>query len=320
MPTAGEAEFWVKLLYTYGPFALLVFFVIVVEIKTRKAMMQAPPGASRGTKLALLSVYLGNWVVVLGLVVVALIVFFRVNLPSEYMIVGTLEGLEGSEKVTSAEPVYLRRKYKADGKFDYAWRIITPHRLKEGGEFHLVFDAGDPNEEKVKEYKLVIRSNFYEKPVQMEYERSTDRLMLRLEDSIIPLRVHGEPHAVLGRPNAAQRRLVRSFFVGSLYAQEPFPRAEFIKRLKSDDAIIRRQGRADLAKRGREAVTWIKEVLLDGRSVYRLRLGVIVALNQMEDLDEESLGPSVIAVIRRLTEDPDRALSEQSRQLLRRFS
>ena len=51
------AEAWIKLLYTYGPFAILVFLVFVTERKTRIAKNEAP----RDEKPRLMVVYLLNW-------------------------------------------------------------------------------------------------------------------------------------------------------------------------------------------------------------------------------------------------------------------
>ena len=51
------AEAWIKLLYTYGPFAILVFLVFVTERKTRTAMKEA----GRDEKQRMIMVYLLNW-------------------------------------------------------------------------------------------------------------------------------------------------------------------------------------------------------------------------------------------------------------------
>ena len=73
------AESWIKLLYTYGPFAILVFFVFVTERKSRMAKNEAPPDE----KKRLMVVYLLNWVIIFGLVLFSMYAWTRINLDGE---------------------------------------------------------------------------------------------------------------------------------------------------------------------------------------------------------------------------------------------
>ena len=80
------AESWIKLLYTYGPFAILVFFVFVTERKSRMAKNEAPPDE----KKRLMVVYLLNWVIIFGLVLFSMYAWTRINLDGEPTIKGRI--------------------------------------------------------------------------------------------------------------------------------------------------------------------------------------------------------------------------------------
>ena len=76
---------WPKLLLTYGPFALIVFIVYVV-LKRAKPTPQAP-GPERKVQL---SVYVGAWALVFSLAIVIVLVWWKLNLPAQAVISGTI--------------------------------------------------------------------------------------------------------------------------------------------------------------------------------------------------------------------------------------
>ena len=80
MPSSGiafvELENWVRLLYTYGPFALLVFFVFVAEKKSRTALREA----DQITKRPVSVVYILNWVAIFSLLAFACYAWYDIYL------------------------------------------------------------------------------------------------------------------------------------------------------------------------------------------------------------------------------------------------
>jgi hypothetical protein len=66
-------------------------------------------------------------------------------------------------------------------------------------------------------------------------------------------------------------------------------------------------------------IPWIDNVLRDNASSYRLRLGVLVALNNMPNLDAESLLPATVNAIQNTLNDPDDALRNEALGLAHKY-
>lgn len=306
-------ESWIKLLYTYGPFALLVFFVFVAERKARTALKETSE-ASLGTRRTLLGIYGATWGAIFGLVVFAMIVWYQINLPSETSMYGTFGKLEGSETVASdTDKLFLHRNYEdGKGRFHYEWRLITPRKLPDSAKVRLTFDRSQPQSEWVRDYELTVRSSFYDSEVRLVFDREHEKLLLKhdgKEEELVPL----------NKLAAVDSRQARSFLIGTAYAQGPFSASEFTKRLESNDPIIRRDARKDLAAQGQAALPWIQAVLTDGQSSYRLRLGIIVAMNQMSDLPTHQLSQAVIDAIADASVHPDPTLRAEASRLLKKI-
>ncbi|MFQ5794860.1 MAG: hypothetical protein ACE5JP_07410 [Candidatus Bipolaricaulia bacterium] len=335
-------ETWIKLLYTYGPFALLVFFLFVVEIKAHRAWRNT----SEAGKVPLLIVYLVTWLVIFGLVGFSVYAWSRINLSSKptSTIRGTFENLKDSEKILSrSKDWYLHRNYAGvGGLFDYEWLIGTPEQLKDGTMMSFLFDRSSPGSESWTKHNLTIRPSFYDgNIVRIVYERDEDKLFVMYSDETKELcPVNGSPDyqeklcpqiasnsnyeelpALVNRVTVERAGLVRRLFVATAYAQEqgilhPEEITRFALQLESDDLIIRLDARADLASRGRAALPWIQEVLENPNSSYHLLLGVISALNQMSDPIAGTLSPDAIAAIIDLSQHTDFNLRAQARHYI----
>lgn len=295
----SNMELWAKILFTYGPFGLLLLFLIVAEAKARSAWKDAP----MVEKMSFFGLYVVVWLVIIGLTAYSVYAWARTNLSEEAMIKGTFPGLEGSESITSTSDAgfYLRRIYKPGGKFDYMWRLISPARLPDGTKVGFTFDRSTtPDHEDIANYELTILSSFYDNSVrlQLQYDRSANKLFL----------IHGGHRDELQAVTALSMNIrpQRVSFIQTALAVEPFSPAEFVKRLESSDPIIRRDARTDLARYGRATLPWIQSVLTDPKSSYRLLLGVVSALNQMKDPGAGTLSsPASAAIIKLGThEDP----------------
>ena len=104
-------------------------------------------------------------------------------------------------------------------------------------------------------------------------------------------------------------------------AQAPFSVRDLAIGLESPDAIVRRKTREHLANLDQAtALPWIDEVLKDPKSSYRLKLGVIVALNNMPKLSKESLEPSTISAIQSAVGHPDATLRNEAVNFLNRYN
>jgi hypothetical protein len=117
-----------SLLFTSGPFGLLVLFLFVIERRTRPLLvgnLKKPVG---------LAVYISTWVTIFMLCVVTVVIWIKLNVPDkEATIKGRLIGLNPTESVTSPyEDLYLRRVYGSTTHSDFVWRIISGSQLPDG--------------------------------------------------------------------------------------------------------------------------------------------------------------------------------------------
>ena len=310
--TLLNPETWIKLLFTYGPYALLVFFVFVIEKKARTTWNESP--AERKTPF--LVVYLSVWVGIFLLVVFIGYAWHIKNLSSEYTIKGTCENLSGDEKIFSRQDnLYLCRHRLPIDKFDEIWRLISPEKLETGTRIKFIFDRGDPkkSEDNVTDHELVICEEFYKAPVVITYQRKTKKLMLKKHDGKaieIPPLDHEHKGGLTRLPG---------FFIGLAHAGETPTPGAFAKLLESDDPYIRRDARVELGKMEEAALPYIQKVLGDPKSSYRLRVGVITALGTMEHLKLAQLSPASVNAIIEASRDKDAALRNSALRFFRKY-
>jgi hypothetical protein len=209
----------------------------------------------------------------------------------------------------------LRRKYTGVGsRYDYVWRLISGSRPAVDSTISFTLDRSTKASERVLEYDLTVKSDFYQSPVRLVYLRSGDRLRV----------IHGnksETVEPLSDQAAVMPILKDAYAPGAVFAATAFPRDEYARRLESNDAIVRGDARREIAARGQEALPWIEEVLSDPKhQSYRVQLGAITALNLMPTGVSIQLSRSSIDSIIDASASPDSALREQARRYLVRHA
>ena len=245
------AEAWIKLLYTYGPFAILVFLVFVTERKTRVAMKEAP----RDDKPRMMVVYLLNWAVIFGLVLFSMYAWTRINLSDEPTIKGRIENLTGREVISTGSAFfYVHRVYVVPGRAEYMWRLVGSKRFGEGEKIIIVLDPNDPDlgEAGITNNELTIKKDFYDREVRISYRRDVNKLFVDNGGQQVELPQSQQMIA------DAQPKSSWDFLSTTAHAQGSFQSAPFVNSLESPDPVIRRNARADLAKQGAAAVPWMK--------------------------------------------------------------
>ena len=299
-------EDWPKLLYTYGPFALLVLFIFVIERKTRTALSDS--GIPRRISVP---VYLLNWCMIFVLCGTVTYFWFLLNLPQEAMIQGTLENLKENESVFSESGnLYLMRVYHTGpNQFGYSWRLIAPKRLREGTKQIIYLNRNDTGESRTFMYQMTVRSTFYGSPVRLVYERNNTKLLVDHE---------GKQEELAPTELVALQHI--NFTSGGLlpiaYAQASPSLDVIFERLESDDPIIRLDARRDLAAQGQSALPRIEKSLQDPKTSYRVRLGVIAALNDMKNV---TVTPETRAAIVAASEAEEPVLSSEAARYLYRL-
>jgi hypothetical protein len=306
------AEAWIKLLYTYGPFAILVFLVFVTERKARTAMKEA----AREEKPRMTLIYLLNWAVIFGLVLFSMYAWTRINLNGEPTIKGRIENLSGREVISTGSAFfYVHRVYVVPGRAEYMWRLVGQKKYSDGEKISIVLDPNDPNlgEAGITNNELTIKSGFYDREVRISYRRDVNKLFV--DDGGQQVELPQSQQMIAEQPEPAWL----DYLSTTALAQGSFQSAPYVSSLESPDPVIRRNARADLARQGAAAVPWIEECWNNPKSSYRLKLGTLIALNNMSSVNTGGLRPSTITEFQRASSDPDEALRNEALKFLNRY-
>lgn len=314
-------ETWTKILYTYGPFAILVFLVFVVYWKIHSAWRQADPN-NKKTQTVFLWLYGATWIVILGVAIYSVYAWYRINLDRRPQITGTVESLSNVETLgTTFADLYLHKNPKGGGFSDYDLLLINrDKKWPDGAKVKFTIQTPRPNskDDDLYEYELPIQSDFYESGVVLR--RRQGKLILYHNGQEMELK--GEPLSGNAQPTSTLIEPSWEIFptAHAQTTQQAFSSHDFTIGLESPDAIVRRKTRYDLSLQDQTvAVPWIDSVLKDMKSSYRLRLGVLVALNNMPNLPAESLMPATIAAIQSTLNDPDDALRNEALGLANKY-
>ena len=310
-----------NVLFIYGPFALLPFIVLFLEPRVRAAWNQFKPDG--GYKLAFACVYHLTWLSCVGLMVIMVVAWWHTNIHQEATVEGQFAKLRGSEMVdcspiilghnTSAQ-VYSRKELKQHG-FDLIWKLISSNPVPGGTELSCTFDPGNPKSDAgVRDYKLTIEPVFYSQDIEIEYDRNQKRLILQNADpKLLHLIETDDTPSALSQ---FRPRSPRNYLTGLAYAEGPPPEQDISIALESNDILIRRQARNELAHQGTAALPWIQQILTDPKSSYRLRLGTIVALDRMPQADPTQLSTGALNSIVDASSSSDSALRDAARQFI----
>jgi hypothetical protein len=298
---SAETETWIKLLATYGPFALLVLFVFVVE---RRVANDLKEQRDQPNNLPIRFVYGATWGSIFVLCGVIVWVWIKINVPSgEAIIRGTLSGLTVKQQVLSKnENVFLRRVYSTAKDFDFVFRILSAKKLSTDKAVDLVIS--DESTDMASIFRLPIDASFYsmDKEVVLIYNRKDDTLALDKPNSeIVPLKKLASMEPLRSIFAEQPGVLARLFPPTTVYAQgqkkgggqqqggqdKKEPVANVIQRLDSYDAILRMDARQELIRGGKTSAPDVEAVLNDPGSSARQQAGVIAALNSSKALAEE---------------------------------
>jgi len=330
-------ETWSNLLYTYGPYAILIFLVGVIARQVYSAWQKADANNKRQQTFFL---FLNGmtWLMIFGVVVFSIYAWSIINLSQRPQITGTIENLPNVEILsTTVADLYLHKNPKGGGYSDYDLLLINKDHKQwaNGAKVKLTIQAPRANsrDDDLYEYELPIRSDFYKTGVCLK--RRQNKLFLDHDNQETELsggllrsnELPSEAQSSNKTPTSTQLKpwdlIPTAYAQAEQYAKSAksdFSSYEFTVGLESPDAIVRRKTRYALSLQDQSvAIPWIESVLKDKSSSYRLRLGVLVALNNMPNLRAESLLPATITAIQNNLNDPDDALRNEALGLARRY-
>lgn len=312
---------WIRIIATYGPNAILVFLVFVTEKKIRTAIREEP--APEKKKLVL--VYVLNWFLIFGVAIFAVYAWKKLYLDRKPEISGSMRNLSEVETLSdNSQDLYQNKKEKGKSHslYDSYWRLITDDKpWDDDAKIRFVIQTPKPNsrDDDLYEYELQIEPDFYTDSVSLE--RRQGKLFLQRhgkETEIVGTLLSGNSLPTAGRTEHSTELFPVAY---AQSAEQPFSSYDFTLGLESPDAIVRRKTRYDLSLQDQTvAVPWIDSVLSDPKSSYRLRLGVLVALNNMPNLPAQSLMPTTIAAIQNTLNNPDDALRNEALGLAKKYN
>ena len=331
-------ETWSNLLYTYGPYAILVLLVGVIARQVYSAWQKADSNNKRQQTFYLLLNGM-TWLMIFGVVVFSIYAWSIVNLSRRPQITGTIENLPNVEILgTTSADLYLHKNPKGGGYSDYDLLLINREQKQwaDGAKVKLTIQAPRPNsrDDDLYEYELPIRSDYYKTGVCLKRRQNklildhdnkeTELLGGLLQSDALPSEAQSSNNKT---PTSTQLKpwdlIPTAYAQAEQYAKvakPSFSSYEFTVGLESPDAIVRRKTRYALSLQDQSvAIPWIDSVLKDKASSYRLRLGVLVALNNMPNLRDESLMPATVAAIQNNLNDPDDALRNEALGLAKRY-
>jgi hypothetical protein len=195
------------------------------------------------------------------------------------------------------------------------WRLVGPKRYNDGEKISIVLDPNDPNlgEAGITNNELTIKSSFYDQDVRISYRRDVNKLFV--DEGGQQVELPQSQQMIAEQPEPAWL----DFLSTTAFAQGSFQAAPYVSSLESPDPVIRRNARADLARQGAAAVPWIEDCWNNPKSSYRLKLGTLIALNNMSAVNTGGLRPSTITEFQRASSDPDEALRTEALKFLNRY-
>lgn len=306
-----------NVLFTYGPFAIIVLLLLVAEPKLRRAKNEAPAEERRKHIVP----YFLNWAAIFGLVIYSVYEWDRRNVGQGQTIKGTIGRLAGHETIWTDEnesdsQLYLRKEAKGERDnlyFEYVWRLEAAKRFTGDAEVKFVVDRSTCSVgEQPFEYTLRVKPEFYNAHVGISYNREQNKMTVTSGN--VKEEIAGRELPLISE----RQETSRSFFTTVAHAQGPFNGEQIAKGLEAPDPNVRRNTRAELARGGAAALRWIEDVLANPGSSYRLRLGVIVALNNMPGLRVNTLRMTTVDAIIKAADDPDDVLRNEARGLIKR--
>lgn len=326
-----SADTWAKILYTYGPFAILVFLVVVIE-RTLYSRWRASSQTNKKEQAAFLGLYGFTWLVILGVAIYSIYAWKKINLDRRPQIEGTIQNLSNVETFgTTSADLYVNKRQKSASVSDYRVLLVSNDNKpwQDGAKVNFTIQTpprpGNMDGD-LFEYVLPIQSAFYEKGITLRREKG--KLILDYGDKETELQgrqLTGSAEPAPSEPAPQSQQLWG--LVPTAYAHgdqdykqmQQTPIEDFAIGLESPDAVVRRKTRADLARQNPiVAVPWIQDVLDNPKSSYRLKLGVVAALNQMADAPPQRLRASALAVVHSMLCDTDDTLRNEAYSYLQK--
>jgi len=326
-----------QMLQDFGPFALLPFAVLVIErLAWRRARDKALPESTRNR------VYASAWVLIFALCA-AVVMFWHLSRPREAMMRGKISGLSAQQRLRASGPetanvrvFTYRNPQQTDQLF---WRTFSTEPLDERTELAFLIDNSTRESDDTWRYVFNASRRFYGTSIELNFQYGiTDRHLI-FSNPVTRKNEELRGHRILVAADTAGPTLAKEAwslpaFSAVLMAQGklPAPAAQtkaskpqltlrvetVLTNLEADDPLIRLTARKQLASLGPAATKDMDKALASLDSSYRVKLGVIVAANQMENFRPDSFNAQAWCEIWRASQTGDDTLKMQASVLLKK--
>jgi hypothetical protein len=310
---------WPQLLQDYGPFALLPFALLAIErTAANRAHDVKLPETTRNRA------YAAAWILIF-LLCIAVVAFWAANRPraSEAMMRGRITGLGLSQRLRASGPEMANVRvftYRDPQQTDQVfWRTFSASPLDEQTELDFLIDSSTESHEETWSYSFSPSRSYFDSPLEVRFSYDPSKNTVEFDNP-----PKGKPKMLLdGKKVTVLTELRRApqpwapWSTVVLAQSKPSVQA-IAPNLESEDPLIRLTARKQLASLGPQATEYINKTLVDPASTYRVKLGVMVAANQMTGFRPETLSPAAWCTVWRSAEGGDDTAKTQANLLLKK--
>jgi hypothetical protein len=287
---------WIKILSEFGPCAFFVF-MFFVGLRIARHNQGLTPGQQKTQNIAFSVVWLSIFVFAF----LSCLIYWKANFPSEHQIRGFIRNLQDPEFVSTRDNLFLKRHYGGYLDYDDEFRIIDPGSDDAYVTFVLAKAIDDRHPQ---EYRIPIKEEFYRGVLNINYDRSTGKMIL----------VHGDEHSELEKVVFAAEGQGQNTNVSLL-----------ISALGATDPIIRENARKTLISIGPTVANSLGSAFAES-SGYRgnapqratFLFEILKTLNAMPGLDSKSLNSTSACSISRAANDPLPDIAAQAQLLVQK--
>ena len=298
---------------------MLPFFFFLVE---RTAAVRAKdlqlPETTRNR------VYAAAWIMIFALSGLVVGFWMMPAKAAEAMMRGRVSGLPAHQRLRGTGPetanvrVFTYRDPQETNQL--FWRTLSNDPLDEKSELTFLIDNSTQTSDETLRFPFQTSRDYYGSSMELRFRFDPVKKKLVFENAPkgAPAELAGEKIVIAGEEPP---RVVGSGglpWFGAVFAQSKPKAAAVIAKLDDDDPLIRLTARKQLASLGLEAASHMDQSLADPDSSYRVKLGVIVAANQMSGFRPEALSATAWCGVWHSAQSGDETMKAQASLLLQK--
>jgi hypothetical protein len=315
---------WPQLLKDYGPFALLPFIVVIERTAAKRAHDVNLPEKTRNR------VYAVAWIMIFALCIAVVLIWWdNVRRTKEAMMRGSVTGLvdvqqqfTGTIRGQQDDVRVYTYRHPPPLAGEVLWRAFSTHPLPEQTELTFMISSSTKDSEENLLFPFKVSQRFYDESMDLDFRYDSMKKALMFDNPATqkPESIPGTPTDILPSTSSGELRLRRLPWFGAVMAQAKGKPSlnEVMANLEADDPLIRLTARRQLASLGANATNAMDKALRNPDSSYRVKLGVIVAANEMSGFRPEAFSALAWCGVLRAFQSGDNTMKAQANRLLKK--